>query len=411
MMTPELRLKKAHVSLMRHPETALYSGIIMMGESSVDDNCPTAYTDGFNKRYGRKFIESLTDEELRALVLHENLHVALNHVNRFKREFRENPQLMNICADYVVNDVIVHLEDEKLCKLPEGGLYEEKYHNWSVNEILKDLKQQMSERSDNGSGGTGDGTQGDDESVVPQNSQSLLDSLKPLDEHDFTSGPGACGMSEEQMTQEIENALKEGGILAGRLGIKQPRAITELFEPKIDWRNALREFVQSSVRGSDEYTWRKFNKRMMANDLYLPTTENESMGELVVAIDTSGSIGQEELTEFATELVAICDTVTPERIRVVWWDYDVHGEQRFNPEDYGSIKSLLKPQGGGGTRVSCVSEYIEKEHIDAEAIVVFTDGYTESDIEWNISTPSLFMVTENKYFEAPPGSTIVFYDN
>jgi predicted metal-dependent peptidase len=247
--------------------------------------------------------------------------------------------------------------------------------------------------------------------VDPQNSQSLLDSLKPLDEHDFNGDSPEGVSSQEEMTQAIENALKEGGIIASRLGVKQPRAIAELFEPKIDWRQALREFVQSSVRGSDEYTWRKFNKRMMANDLYLPTTENESMGELVVAIDTSGSIGQEELTEFATELVAICDTVTPERIRVVWWDYDVHGEQRFNPEDYGSIKSLLKPQGGGGTRVSCVSEYIEKEHIDAEAIVVFTDGYTESDPEWNISTPSLFMVTENKNFKAPLGSTIVFYDN
>jgi len=410
-MTPEMRLKKAHVRLMNHPETALYSGIILMGQSTVVDNCPTAYTDGFNKRYGRKFIETLTDEELRALVLHENLHVALNHAGRFKREFRKNPQLMNICADYVVNDVIVHLEDKSLCKLPEGGLYEEKYHNWSVNEILRDLKQQMSERSDSGSGGTGDGTQGDDESVVPQNSQCLPDGLKPLDEHDFNGDSPVGVSSQEEMTQAIENALKEGGIIASRLGVKQPRAIAELFEPKIDWRQALREFVQSSVRGSDEYTWRKFNKRMMANDLYLPTTENESMGELVVAIDTSGSIGQNELTEFATELVAICDTVTPERIRVVWWDYDVHGEQRFNPEDYGSIKSLLKPQGGGGTRVSCVSEYIKKEQVDVEAIVVFTDGYTESDIEWNISTPSLFMVTENKNFTAPPGSTIVFYDN
>ena len=72
MTTQETRLKKAHVALMRHPETALYSGIMTMGDSTVVDDCPTAYTDGVNKKYGRAFIEKLDDDELRALVVHEN---------------------------------------------------------------------------------------------------------------------------------------------------------------------------------------------------------------------------------------------------------------------------------------------------------------------------------------------------
>ncbi len=156
-LSPEDRIKKAHIALMKHPETALYSGVMMLGKSEVVDDCPTAKTDGFNKYYGRKFIEGLTDDTLRGLILHENLHVALNHVSRFKRLFQENPMLMNACADYVVNDVIVHLKDENLCKLPEGGLYEDKYHNWSVKEVYDDLKQQLSNPSDsNDAGGDGD---------------------------------------------------------------------------------------------------------------------------------------------------------------------------------------------------------------------------------------------------------------
>jgi predicted metal-dependent peptidase len=392
MITTEERLKKAHITLMKHPETALYSGIILMGKNEIVDDCPTAKTDGFNKYYGRKFVEGLSDEELRALVLHENLHVALNHVSRFKQEFRKNAHHMNVCADYVVNDVITHLEDTSLCKLPEGGLYDDKYHNWSVNEILKDLEEQEKNKDKNCS------------DITTKN-------LQPLDEHDFEGNSQTMTPKEQQeMTQKIENALKEGSILAGKLGKKVPRAIDELFEPKLDWREMMREFISSTCKGNDEYTWRKFNKRMLPNDLYLPSMENESVGELVIACDTSGSIGQDELTIFATELQSIVDTVTPDLIRILWWDYEVCSEQIFRPDQYQELHKLLKVEGGGGTRLSCVSEYITKEQIKAEAIIVFTDGWVEQDIQWNMSTPTLYIVNGNKHFEGSAGSIIVQYD-
>lgn len=400
------RLKRAHVALMKHQETALYSGIIMMGKSEVKDDIPTAYTDGINKYYGRKFIESLNDSELRALVLHENLHIALNHVDRFKTLFQANPMLMNACADYVVNDVIVHLKDKNLCTLPKGGLYEDKYHNWSVKEVYDDLEQQLSKGVDNsdarsnGNTSTGKGVSSD--------------SLKTLDEHNFADTKKTPKELKE-IKQKVENALKEGAIFAGKFGNKIPRAIEELFEPKIDWRDVLREFIQSAIRGSDEYTWRKFNKRMMANDLYLPSMENETIGELVLAIDTSASIGEKELAEFGSEIVSICDTVTPEKIRVLWWDYEVAKEQVFNKGDYQQIRDLLKPDGGGGTRVSCVSQYLVEHNIKPEAIIVFTDGYVEGEdeISWDIPTPTLWVVTQNKErdFTSRPGHAAVSWDN
>ena len=391
-LSPEDRIKKAHIALMKHPETALYSGVMMLGKSEVIDDCPTAKTDGLNKYYGRKFIEGLTDLNLRALILHENLHVALNHIGRFKKEYRKNPQHMNICADYVVNDVINHLEDKDLCELPEGCLYEEKYHNWSVNEILKDLDEQ--EQSQNG-----------------DSSQADTEGLKPLDEHDFEgNGQAMTPQEQKEMAQKIENALKEGSILAGKVGAKIPRAIDELFEPKIDWREMMREFISSTCRGNDEFTWRKFNKRMLPNDLYLPSMENESVGELVIACDTSGSISQHDLTIFATELQSICSTITPDLIRILWWDYNVCSEQIFRPEHYQDISKILKVAGGGGTYLSCVSEYITEERINAEAIIVFTDGYVEHDIKWNISAPTLHIVNGRRDFEGTTGSRVVQYD-
>ena len=388
-LSPEDRIKKAHIALMKHPETALYSGVMMLGKSEVVDDCPTAKTDGFNKYYGRKFIEGLTDLNLRALVLHENLHVALNHVGRFKKEYHKNPRNMNVCADYVVNDVINHLEDKALCELPEGCLFEPKYHNWSVNEILRDMEKQ----DDDSSSPNGDGE------------------LQPLDEHDFEgSGQEMTPQEQKEMTQKIENALKEGSILAGKVGGKIPRAIDELFEPKIDWREVMREFISSTCRGNDEFTWRKFNKRMLPNDLYLPSMENESVGELILANDTSGSNTQEELTAYATEMQSIVDTVTPDLIRVLWWDYEVCSEQVFRPDQYEDISKVLKVEGGGGTRLSCVSEYITKEQIKAEAIIVFTDGWVEHDVKWNISTPTLYVVNGNTNFNGTIGSRVVQYD-
>jgi len=384
-MNEETRLKKAHVALMKHPETALYSGVILMGENSIIEEKTTAYTDGRNKKYSREFVSKLTDQELRGLIMHENLHVALKHIPRFKKEFKAEPMLVNASADYVVNDIIMNLKDRSFCSLPSGGLYDAKYHNWSVREVYNDLKKQQEEDKKSG---------------------KSITKYDTLDEHDFES---AESMSEEDVKElegKIDRALREGGILAGRMGSKLPRSIEDLLTPKINWRDVLKEFVSSAMRGADEYTWRRFNKRLMVNDLYMPSLENETVGELVVAIDTSGSIGSAEITEFASELVSICDVVTPSQVRVLWWDTEVHGEQIFTPSNYAHIKELLKPQGGGGTEVSCVSRYINEKKIQAEATIVFTDGYLESDIQWNVQSPTLWLVTQARGFIPPVGKVI-----
>jgi predicted metal-dependent peptidase len=384
MATQETRLKKAHISLMKHPETALYSGVMLMGKSSVEDEKFTAYTDGVNKRYSREFISKLSDAELRGLVLHENLHVALKHIQRFKKEFKAEPMLINASADYVVNDIILNLNDRSFLTLPEDRLYDAKYRNWSVREVYEDLKKQ---RQDNN---------------TPQGGNEY----KTLDDHDFESSQNMTEAEAKELSSKIDKALREGGILAGRMGAKIPRTIQELLEPKVDWREVLREFVTSATRGSDEYTWRRFNKRLMANDIYMPSMENESVGELVVAIDTSGSIGGQELTEFASELASMCSVCTPSKVRVLWWDTEVHGEQVFSPEDYNNLKDILKPQGGGGTMATCVSDYINAKKINPEAVIVFTDGYLESVIKWVISAPTLWLVTQAKDFTPPSGKVV-----
>lgn len=396
-----MRLKKAHVALMKHVETALYSGIMLMGKNVVvDDDGITAYTDGVNKKYGSKFISKLTDQELRALVLHENLHVALKHIGRFKNEFKDNPQLMNASADYVVNDVIMNLNDKSLCKLPDGGLYHDKFHNWSVKQVYDYLKKENDNRDKHAQSLEGKG-QGDNN---PQGGKGMP--TQTLDEHDFSVSDQMTPEQVGELSDKIDKALRQGGILAGRMGSKIPRSIEELLAPKVNWRHELRDFVTSSTKGSDEFTWRKFNKRLIANDIYMPSLETDSVGELIIAIDTSGSIGSVELTEFASELASICSVCVPSGVRVLWWDTEVHGEQKFEPAQYENIASLLKPLGGGGTHVSSVGEYINKHRIPTEGVIVFTDGYVENDIQWNISAPTMWLVTQNNSLVVPVGKVI-----
>ncbi len=382
MNNMETVLKKSHIRLMRHPETCLYAGVMLLGESTVEDNVPTAYTDGFNKRYGRKFMESLTVEEIAALVLHENLHVMLKHLPRHKDLMKENAKLANIAMDFVVNDIIVEIgkKDAGLLRLPKGGLYDPKYHNWSVREVYNDLK---NDEKNGGGGGR----------------------MKPLDEHDMDGVEGASPEELKGLSDKINEAIQQGGMLAGKFGVKVPRVIQELMEPKLSWRDVLRDFVSSACRGAEDYTWRKLNRRRLADDIYLPSTISERVGELIIAIDTSGSIDSAQLTEFASEIVAICDTVSPEKVRVLWWDTQVHGEQVFEG-NYDGIAHMLKPQGGGGTIASCVSEFLTKKSMSADCLVMFTDGYIEDNVKWDTKIPTLWVVTRKIGFKPVSGTAI-----
>lgn len=401
MVDQVTRLKRSHIRLMKNKRTALYSGVLMLGDSEIVSNCKTAYTDGVNKRYGEAFMSGLSDAEFNAVVMHENLHVALKHLPLHKRKWKENAKAANIAADFVVNDIIYQLQrwDSDFIKLPECALYDDKYHNWSFDQVYRDLMDKSSTSKKPSSCQQGDGN-GDP-----------LDGMEPLDEHDYESEVSdAKGneLSDKQIADAVDSALREGGMLAGKVGGDMPRAIKDLLTPQVDWREELREWVSEFAVGKDEYTFRKFDRRHIVNDLYMPTTYSDTVGDLVVCIDTSASIGQRQINEFATELASITDSVTPSGIRILWWDTMVRGDQRLEPTQYSSLRTLLKPKGGGGTSIACVPKYIKDKNIEAEAVIVFTDGYLDDEDKWSSNAPTLWLVTQNQNFVPPMGKKVKF---
>ena len=205
----EKRVKRAHITLMKHQDTALYSGVMLMGDTEVTDGKFTAYTDGVNKRYCRQYLEGIeTEPKLRGLVLHENLHVALKQIPRGKDMWREDAKLANVSADLVVNDIIVNITaildtatNQRLVELPDGGLHDPKFSNWSMREIYNELKKQNPHRQkpkpqggggkcdDKGNGnpsGGGEPVDSDDD-VININGKKVKLSDHEIDEHDPSS--------------------------------------------------------------------------------------------------------------------------------------------------------------------------------------------------------------------------------
>ncbi len=416
----ETRLKKAHITLMQHPMTALYSGIIASGKNEVKDGKFTAYTDGINKVYCREYVAEYDNEaKLRGLVLHENLHVALKQIPRH-RDLNHDHKMLNYAMDFVVNDVIKNTEGttgytkEPIVLLPDGALYHPMFHNWSVRKVYEYLKQRKEELDKADKNGeqpqpcpqqNNSSTNGEDPNEVDVD-EALRNMDKGLDDHVFADVEEMDAEQLKKLEDSVDKALRQGGMLAGRMGASIPRVIGELLETKVDWREVFREFVQSAMRGKDEYTWRKMSKPYLANNMYLPSMHSETMGELVVAIDTSGSIDNEQISEFASELASICETCNPDKVRVLWWDTKVHGEQVFEG-NYTDIAKMLKPKGGGGTHVGCVNDYIIKSSINAEVLVVFTDGYVENNPTWELTMPTMWFVTQNSSFVPPAGGRCV----
>ena len=122
-LTEEERVQKCTLALLMHPKYRSLAGILMMGDTTVEDDaatCPTAYTDGVNTKYGRTFCRTLSDAELKFLILHENLHKALLHLITWSWMWKEDAELANRACDYVINLLLV-LSDagEKFIKMPD----------------------------------------------------------------------------------------------------------------------------------------------------------------------------------------------------------------------------------------------------------------------------------------------------
>jgi len=388
-LTPEQRLSKAVVDIMgRAPALA---GVIMIGKRTIEHDAarvPTACTNGRDEMYGAEFVEGLNDAELRFLVLHEVYHKLYRHLTTWKHLYKENARLANISCDYVINDKIKGEYGKHFWALmPEGGCYNPKYSGWDTAQVYNSLKKDQDPQGDGQGQGQGDG--------LPQG----------FDEHDWDGAQDMSVEEQRELARDIDEAVRQGTLMAGRMGSGGDRSFEDLLQPQVDWREVLREFVQTTCAGRDYSTWRRPNRRYIGAGVYMPSGISEQVGELVVAIDTSGSIGGRELTAFLSEVKSMCDTVHPDKLRVLYWDTAVCRDEVYDIHDQDDIIRSTKPEGGGGTCVECVPEYLREHNIDPQACIVLTDGYLYGGWgQW--TNPVLWCILDNENAKPDVGVTV-----
>lgn len=393
-LTVEQKIQKDHVWLMKNPKYCLYSGIIMIGKTEVRDDIPTACTNGRDVFYGREFMDKQSDKERRAVILHENLHKAFQHTSMWKHLYKEQPVLANVACDYVIN-ILIHDSDPSGVDvaLPNDALLDMQYRGLDAGEVFRRLKKESEGGGGGGGGGSGKKkikikTVGNPGGKTVEIGEGTI----TLDAHDWEGADKLTQEEQEQLGKDIDQALRQGAILAGKMSANVPREIAELTESKVDWRDALREFVTSFCQDKDTSTWRRPSRRWIDQDVYMPSTIGESVGRMVVGVDMSGSIGAEEIGQFLGELQSICQTVKPEGIDLLYWDTIVCQHEKYEQDQLENLLSTTKPRGGGGTSPQCIVDYIKDKKLKPECAVILTDGYVANWGEgW--TCPTLWGIT------------------
>lgn len=327
---------------------------------NADEWCGTAATDGRNFYYNTRFIEMLKPKEVEFLFGHEVLHCVYDHMGR---KGDRDHQLWNIANDYCVNaDLKKHRVGDFITSVP--CLYEEKYEGKSSEEIYDILY----------------------EKADKINIDSLLKKL--LDDHLDGEGEGGGGTEsngtgkEPQLTEEekaaIRDEIKEAVLSAAQtcdasnipLGVK--RMIQQLTDPKMNWRELLQMQLQSTIKS--DYTWMRSGRKGWDMDAVMPGMNNTDMIDIAVAIDMSGSIGDEQGRDFLSEIKGIMETFDNFKIHVFAFDTETYNPQQYNSENLDDIEEY-ELNGGGGTDFDSIFNYLKSEEIEPKRLVVFTDGY------------------------------------
>ena len=361
--------------------------------------CPTAATNGRNFYYNVDFVKKLSVKKLEFLFGHEICHCVFDHFGRVGSRDR---QLSNIAQDYAVNQILV---DERIGeKITEVKIcYDPKYRGLAWEEIYDQLYEKAEKIS------------------LPDLLKQLGDLL---DEHinEDGSGPGKEGegkdgkgkgmptMTKEE-AQQIRDEIKEAMIQsaaaagAGKVPAGIQRMIKDMTEPKISWRDLVRQEIQSIIR--NDYSFTRPNRKSMHSGAILPGMKEATTIDIGISIDMSGSIGQEDATVFLSEVKGIVDQYEDFKINLWCFDTAIYNHQEFTQDNSEELFEY-EPEGGGGTDFEANWEFMKEQGIQPKKFIMFTDGYPCGGWGDEDYCDTIFIVKGNTEAEAPFGQTVIY---
>jgi len=337
----ERRLGKAKTTLiLEHP----FIGTVALNMPFIlSDEVPTAATNGKMVIFNPEFVDSLSDDGLVFLVAHECFHPMLEHTTRLNGR---DQQLWNMAADYVINQL---LTDESIGTMPSMGLLDRGIYEEG--------------------GGTSDGiynlllSKCDPNKPRPKPGEEGGAFDECLD--GSSSGADATQLAAEWAVKVAQAA--QSARMMGKLSANMERLVQSILNPKVNWADVLARFMQRAK--TDTRSWARMNRRFLPQGIYLPTISGESMGDIVIAVDCSGSISQQVIDQFAAEIRAIKEDMLPSTVHVIYFSHHVTHYESYTVDDDLDIK----PHGGGGTAFSPVFRYMQEHDINPVATVFLTD--------------------------------------
>lgn len=431
-MSPSDKMLKAKTQLVKkHP---FYASLMYNMKFIPCDNETEMPTMGVNSYgwlyWGRGFVAQIGDVEgLMAVIVHEILHVAML---TFQREGSKHHKLWNIATDIANNYILaksrLRLPDDVISKVTGKPMkfYEPSatgqfdctindvkislnVDNMTAEEIydhildmIKDTDQWKNGTDGDGGGGSGGtGSGGSINSDKDDLDKHMEDGVGPDGEPDgSTNNSNGKPVSKEFNEKKWKTALSKAAQAAKAAGNSGhaylDRFIDELLNPKLNWKAMLYNYIVPEI--PFDYTMSRPSRRSYTTGIYLPSTLRENL-ELVVTVDTSGSVSEEEFKMFIGEIIGICNVSDNVRARLLFWDTEVDEDcapviTRHNRE---SIKNMF-PKGGGGTDIGAVKRYCDKEDIRSQLFVHLTDGGV-----WGIDDDTL-PVGKNLCIITPQGS-------
>ena len=352
--------------LLRHPFFGNMATRLIV--KNCDDWCPTAATDGRHLYYNTQFFNAMSNKEIEFVIAHEILHCVFDHITR--REDRI-PVLHNIACDYIVNNTLVRDKIGEMVKIVQ--CYQDfKYDGWMSEAVYDDLFKQAEEKG-----------------------QEYLEALGDLlDEHvdwekesegsNESKGGGKEGKGEGRPTytkeelKKIRDEVKENMLSsaqaagAGNTPAEVQRIIKELTEPKMNWRELLRQQIQSTIR--NDYTFSRPSRKGWHTGAILPGMNFMDTIDVAIGLDMSGSIGDHQAKDFLGEIKGIMEEYKDYNIKLWTFDTALYNEQDFSA-DGGEDLLSYDIQGGGGTDFMTNWEYMKEHNITPKKFIMFTDGY------------------------------------
>ena len=360
-----LRIQKARTALLLdHP---FFGSLLYRLKDRESRAIKTMATDGVSLLWNPEFVETLTAATLAGTLAHEVMHPALHH--HVRRSGRD-PKRWNVACDYAINPLLV---DAGLA-LPEGVLIENRFRGMSAEQIYNLLEPE--EGSDPDNDNDQQATASHDSNGSPVGTQSSDPSAPETDGGigQVLDAPSECDESPtvEEQAREWEIAVNQAMTVAQQAG-KMPagldRTMEGTAEAAVNWRELLRRLWSETTAA--DYSWMRPNRRHLWRGLYLPGVVKEGVGEIVIAVDCSGSISGRQLRLFEAEARSILEGQRPERVYVLYFDAVV---QKVEIYEAGQPISL-NPVGGGGTEFGPCFEWVEERGIIPQTMIFLTDLY------------------------------------